>query len=132
MEHEELTKLIIGAAFKVYNTMGYGFVESVYENCMLIELRKRGLAVVNQHPITVYYDGHIVGDFKADLFVNDAVIVELKSISTLLRVHEVQVVNYLKATGINVGLLINFAEHSVELKRKSRLLPDDEGDAIGT
>lgn len=57
MEHEELTKIIIGAAFKVYNTMGYGFVESVYENCLLIELRKRGLAVVNQHPITVYYDG---------------------------------------------------------------------------
>src|SRR5262245_49556347 len=99
MEHEELTRKIIGCAYRVYNTMGSGFLESVYENCMLIELRKLGVEVVNQHPITVVYEEQIVGVFTADLFVAGIVIVELKAVRTVLQVHEVQLVNYLKATG---------------------------------
>ncbi len=104
--------------------MGHGFLESVYENCMLIELHKLGLRVQNQHPIKVVYDGQIVGEFQADLFVENVVIVELKAVRTILQVHEVQLVNYLKATGIDVGLLLNFGEQRVEVKRKLRVLPE--------
>ena len=118
MEHEELTKQVIGCAYRVYGAMGHGFLESVYEQCMLIEI-----AVANQHPIQVRYDGQVVGDFVADLFVENAVIVELKAVRTLAISHEVQLVNYLKATGIDLGLLINFAESKVEVKRKVRVLP---------
>jgi GxxExxY protein len=125
MEHVELTRKIIGCAYRVYNTMGSGFLESVYENCMLIELRKLGIEALNQHPITVKYDGLIVGEFAADLFVAGVVIVELKSVRTVLPVHEVQLVNYLKATGIDIGLLLNFGDKGVEVRRKVRELPDD-------
>jgi GxxExxY protein len=124
VEHQELTRQIIGCAYKVFNTMGHGFLESVYEHCMLIELRSLGLEVVNQHPIKVHYNGQVVGNFEADLFVENAVIVELKSVSALSRIHEVQLVNYLKATGIDVGLLLNFDEQRVEVKRKLRVLPE--------
>ena len=129
MEHEELTRQIIGCAYRVYNAMGYGFLESVYENCMLIELRKLGVRVENQRPIKVYSEGEVVGNFEADLFVQDAVIVELKSVSALVRVHEVQLVNYLKATGIDVGLLLNFGDQRVEVRRKLRVLPEADDPA---
>lgn len=125
MEHEELTRQVIGCAYRVFNTMGHGFLESVYEECMLIELRALGLQALNQHPIKVYYHGHPVGDFEADLFVEGKVIVELKAVRTLAPAHEVQLVNYLKATGINVGLLLNFGEDRVEVKRKLRTLPEN-------
>ncbi|MBY0512355.1 MAG: GxxExxY protein [Gemmataceae bacterium] len=125
MLHEELTRQIIGCAYRVYNAMGHGFLESVYENCMLIELRRAGLRVENQHPIKVHYQGQVVGSFEADLFVEGVVIVELKSVSTLVKVHEVQLVNYLKATGIDTGLLLNFGLDRVEVRRKLRTLPDD-------
>ena len=123
MEYEELTKQIIGCAYRVYNAMGYGFLESVYEKCMLIELRKLGLRAENQLPIRVFYEGHEVGTFEADILVEGRVIVELKSIRTLIQIHEVQTVNYLKATGIDIGLLLNFGEQKVEVKRKLRVLP---------
>lgn len=123
MEHEELTGKIIGCAYRVYNTLGYGYLESVYENCMVIELRKLGLAVEKQFPITVVYEGEVVGSFIADLFVQNCVMVELKSIRTLHPIHEVQLVNYLKSTGVDTGLLINFGESKVEVKRKHRELP---------
>ena len=128
MEHEALTRQIIGCAYRVFNSMGHGFLESVYENCMLIELRRFGLEAQNQHPIKVHYDGQVVGEFQADLFVEGVVIVELKAVRTLITIHEVQVVNYLKATGINVGLLINFGEQRVEVKRKLRVLPEGPPD----
>lgn len=133
MEHEELTRRIIGCAYKVFNALGHGFLESVYENAMLIELRKAELPTENQFPIKVFYDGQVVGKFEADLFVAGAVIVELKAVSALLRAHEVQLVNYLKATGIDVGLLINFGEQKVEVRRKLRVLqkrtsPSDQHD----
>ena len=125
MEDDDITRRIIGCAYRVYNAMGYGFLESVYENCMLLELRAIGLRVVNQHPIQVRYLGQVVGEFTADLLVEDLVIVELKAVRALLMIHEVQVVNYLKATGIDVGLLLNFGEPKVEVKRKLRVLPHD-------
>lgn len=124
MEREELTRQIIGCAYRVFNTLGFGFLESVYEESMLIELRRCGLAVQNQHRIKVHYHGQVVGEFETDLFVEAAVIVELKSVRALALVHEVQLVNYLKATGTDVGLLINFGERSVEVKRKYRTRPE--------
>ena len=129
MLHEDLTRKIIGCAYRVFNAMGHGFLESVSENCMLVEFEKIGVRASNQYPIKVYYDGRVVGAFEADLFVENCVIVELKSVRTTLMVHEVQLVNYLKATGIDVGLLINFGEKQVEVKRKLRVLPEtDDGE----
>ncbi len=123
MLHDDLTGKIIGAAYKVYNTMGFGYLESVYRKCMVIELQKLGLDVREHYPIKVHYEGHPVGDFEADLFVEEKVMVELKSIRTINPIHEVQLVNYLKATGVDLGLLINFGEQKVEVKRKVRELP---------
>jgi len=125
MEHEKLTQAIIGCAYRVHNTMGFGYLESVYEKCMIIELEKSGLPVQAQCPIPVRYEGHNVGDFIADLVVQDTVIVELKSVQRLAKAHEVQLVNYLVATGLPVGLLINFSESGVDVKRKVRQLPKE-------
>jgi GxxExxY protein len=122
MELERLTKEIIGAAYAVYNEMGFGFLESVYESCMIVELTERGLIAEAQKAIRVYYRGKVVGHFEADLIVNDLVIVELKSVRQLIEVHEVQLVNYLIATHKPVGLLINFGSSGVEVKRKVREL----------
>jgi GxxExxY protein len=128
MQDEIITEKIIGCAYRVYNTMGFGFLESVYEKCLLIELKKVGLNAVAQQPITVQYQGERVGDFIADIVVENAVILELKSVKRIVRAHEVQLVNYLVATGKNVGLLLNFTEGKVEVKRKIRLLkiPDQQ------
>ncbi|MBW1767404.1 MAG: GxxExxY protein, partial [Deltaproteobacteria bacterium] len=95
-----------------------GFLESVYEKCLLIEMRKAGLDTETQKPITVYYDGEVVGEFVADMMVNDAVVIELKSVRRIIRAHEIQLVNYLVATGKPVGLILNFGERKVEIKRK--------------
>ena len=122
MEFEGITEKIIGCAYKVYNTMGYGFLESVYEKCLLIELRKTGLKSEYQKQIIVNYEGEVVGNFIADIFVEDLIILELKSVKNLAKAHEVQLVNYLVSTETNVGLLINFGEDKVEIKRKVRVL----------
>lgn len=126
MEHQDLTEKIIGCAYKVHNRLGYGFLESVYEKSLLIELRKTGISAKAQVPITVRYEGEVVGDFIADILVEDKVIVELKSISQIAKAHEVQLVNYLVATGKEIGLLINFGEKMVEVKRKIRVLDVDK------
>jgi GxxExxY protein len=118
MEYDEITETIIGCAYRVYNKMGFGFLESVYEKCLLIELRKADLETETQKPITVHYDGEVVGEFVADIMVNDAVIIELKSVRKIIKAHEVQLVNYLVATGKPVGLILNFGERKVEIKRK--------------
>ena len=118
MEYEKVTETIIGCAYRVYNKMGFGFLESVYEKCLLIELRKADLDTETQKPITVYYEGEVVGEFVADMLVNDAVIIELKSVRRIIKAHEVQLVNYLVATGKPVGLILNFGERKVEIKRK--------------
>ncbi len=130
MQHENLTRQIIGYAYKVYNTMGFGFLESVYEKCMMIELAKLGVQARQQHPITVHYDGNVVGEFFADVWVEEAVIVELKSVRAIATAHETQLVNYLKATGKDVGLVINFGEAKVEVKRKVRELPQRSSDDV--
>jgi GxxExxY protein len=98
--------------------MGFGFLESVYEKCLLIELRKECLNVESQKPITVYYENEIVGEFVADIVVNDTIILELKSVRQIVNAHEVQLVNYLVATRKPVGLILNFGEDKVEVKRK--------------
>lgn len=117
MKHEELTNKIIRAFYHVYNTLGYGFLEKVYENAMAIELRKMGLKVVQQARILVYYEGEEVGDHSADLLVEDVVFVELKAARVLEESHEAQLLNYLKATVIEVGLLFNFGPKP-QFKRK--------------
>ena len=122
MEYGELTEEIIGCAYRVYNKMGFGFLESVYEKCLLIELLKSGLSAESQKPITVFYENEIVGEFVADIIVNDRIILELKSVKQIVKAHEVQLVNYLIATGKPVGLIINFGERKVEIKRKVREL----------
>ncbi len=118
MDHADLTEKIIGCAYRVYNTLGAGFLESVYEKCLIIEAEKYGLSVEAQKPINVYYDGQNVGNFVTDLIVDDKVIIELKAVRNLVIAHEVQLVNYLTATKIPIGLLINFGETKVEVKRK--------------
>ena len=122
MEFENTTEQIIGSAYTVHNTMGYGFLESVYEKCLLIELRKAGLKCESQKPIVVYYEDEVVGNFIADILVEDTIILELKSVKSIAKAHEVQLVNYLVATGKEVGLLINFGAERVEVKRKVRVL----------
>ncbi|MBI3585200.1 MAG: GxxExxY protein [Nitrospinae bacterium] len=120
MEYKNLTETIIGCAYRVYNKMGFGFIESVYEKCLLIELHKAGMDAEAQKPITVYYDDEIVGEFVADIIVNDTIILELKSVRRVVKAHEVQLVNYLVATGKPIGLILNFGESKVEVKRKVR------------
>ena len=117
MKHKELTAKIIECAYKVHNTLGFGFLESVYQNALLIELDKNGFQAKKEVPIKVFYEGKIVGDFVADIIVEDKVILELKSVKEIHPAHEAQLTNYLKATAIEVGLLINFAE-SVQVKRR--------------
>lgn len=117
MKYSELTEKIIKATYKVHNALGFGFLEKVYQNALAIELKKMGLDIGTESPITVYYENEIVGEYIADIIVEDKVILELKAVKELAEIHEVQLVNYLKATGIKVGLLINFG-HSVQVKRK--------------
>jgi len=120
MLYEEITGKILAAAFEVANELGSGFVESVYEKALRIALLEKGLKVKEQHPITVLFRGQSVGDFYTDLFVEEKVIVELKAVKALAPEHQAQVINYLKATGIEVGLLINFGTPKIEYKRLVR------------
>lgn len=117
MLYSDLTQKIIEAFYKVYNTLGYGFLEKVYENAMRIELTKMNLKVESQKNIKVHYNGYQVGDYFADLIVDDVVIIELKAADAICEEHEAQLVNYLKATNIEVGLLLNFGKKP-EFKRK--------------
>lgn len=123
MEHDEnykysnITGLIIKAYYKVYNKLGYGFLEKVYENALMIELKKSGLHCERQKPIEVFYDEISVSDYFADIIVNNCVIIELKAVESLLEEHECQLINYLKATDIEVGLLLNFGKEP-QFKRK--------------
>lgn len=117
MKHENITEKIIQAFYKVYNTLGYGFLERVYENAMYIELTVMGFKVEKQKAIVVYYFGRGVGNYNADMIIDDAVIVELKASECLCEENEFQLVNYLKATNIEVGLLLNFGKKP-QMKRK--------------
>ncbi len=112
-----LTQKIIGCAFTVHNTLGCGFLEKVYENALTHELRKSGLNAKQQHPLPVKYDDELVGDFYADLLVNDAILVELKVVKGLESVHMAQCMNYLKACNLEICLLLNFFRPRLEIKR---------------
>lgn len=117
MKHREITSRIIGCIYTVHNMLGAGFLESVYRNALAIELKKTGLQVQKEFPIQVHYKSEIVGDYKVDLFVENKVILELKAVRELHSAHEAQLIHYLKATGIEVGLLVNFGP-SAQIKRK--------------
>ena len=127
MTEEELnglTERIIGCAFKVSNTLGCGFLEKVYENALVHELRKNGLRAEPQRPINVYYDGVVVGEFFADIVVEDTVILELKAAAEHHDIFTAQCLNYLKATGKPVCLLLNFGKPRVEIKRYRGMATD--------
>lgn len=108
--HSELTSIIISCFYTVYNKLGYGFLEKVYENAMKLELERNGLYVEKQKPISVFYNNNLVGEYYADLIVENKVILELKASESLCEEHEYQLINYLKATNIEVGLLLNFGK----------------------
>lgn len=117
MKHEELTEEIIKIFYKVYNTLGYGFLEKIYENAMMIEFRKAGIPAEAQAPIKVLYEEEIVGEHAADIIVDSKVIIELKAAKKIAEDHHAQLLNYLKATDIEVGLLLNFGPKP-EISRK--------------
>jgi GxxExxY protein len=116
-ETNKITETVIGAAYQVGNTLGSGFLEKVYENALAIEIHKSGLLAVQQHAISVKYENAVVGEFVADLLVQDEILVELKAVKALDEIHLAQCLNYLKATGRRVCLLINFGNPKIEIKR---------------
>jgi GxxExxY protein len=120
LEHEELTYKIIGCAHNVYNELGFGFLESVYHNAMIVELNHKNFMFETEKPLSVHYRDQIVGKFSIDLFVENSIIVELKSVEHLKPQHEAQLVNYLNGLEQDVGLLINFGSKGVEVRRKFR------------
>jgi GxxExxY protein len=117
IQTRDLSGRIIGCAFRVLNTLGSGFLEKVYENALAHEMRAAGLAVAQQKGVTVYYNGVVVGEYVADLVVEDAVVVELKASRALDPAHTAQCINYLKATGLHLCLLLNFARPRLEIHR---------------
>ena len=128
MKSEDITHKIIAAAYRVHNTLGFGFLESVYKKAVIIELTKEGLRVEEEKPLEVYYDDQVVGDFYVDLFVEDEIVVELKSVQHLAKEHEVHLVNYLNGVKKDVGLLINLGPSGVQVKRKYRKPKTEKGE----
>ena len=116
-DNDALTEKIIGASYSVANILGFGFLEKVYENALAVELKALGMKVEQQKPVSVFYKGVNVGDYIADLLVEDSVLIELKSVKNLLDIHKSQLLNYLVATNKSVGLLINFGSPRIEIKR---------------
>ena len=117
MDINQLTYKINGAIYEVHRTLGSGFLEKVYENALMIELKARDLKAENQVPINVNYKGVLVGDYYADIVVEDKVLIELKAIEKLQKIHEAQILNYLKATKFEIGLLVNFTHPKAQIKR---------------
>ena len=115
--HEELTGKILSACFEVSNELGAGFLESVYQKALLIALQQKGLKAIKQAPIDVQFRGEPVGEFYADILVEEVIIIEIKALTALTAEHKAQIINYLKATGIEVGLLINFGSPKLEYRR---------------
>ena len=136
--HSEITEKILGIYYDVYNEIGHGFLESVYNNCMFLALTKAGLSVRREVPVPVYFRGQDVGQFKADLVVEGCVLIELKAVQNLDRSHEAQVMNYLRATELEVGLLLNLGSPKPQFRRivfensnkKIRVYP--RASAVGT
>jgi GxxExxY protein len=113
----DISRQIIGKAYRVYNTLGPGFLEKVYENSLAYELKKSDLSVSQQQPINVYYEEQLVGIYNCDLLVDNRILVEIKAIKELEKIHFAQVLNYLKASDLNLGLLINFGPEGIKVKR---------------
>ena len=124
MDINDITYAINGAVFEVNRVLGPGFLEKVYENALLIELRSRGLKAESRVPIKVLYKEDVVGEYIADILVEESVIVELKTVESLEKIHEAQLLNYLRATGIRLGLLVNFKHPKAEIKRLVHNLPE--------
>jgi GxxExxY protein len=124
MEINDVTYAVRGAVFEVNRVLGPGFLEKVYENALLVELRKRGLKADSQVPIKISYKGEMVGEYIADILVEDKVIVELKAVESLEKIHEAQLLNYLRATGIRAGLLVNMKHPKAEIKRMVLNFPE--------
>jgi GxxExxY protein len=120
LKHQEITGSVIGCAFEVINELGSGFLESVYANALVLALRQKGLSATAQHPVKVMFRSECVGDFYADILVEQKVVVELKAVKAITPQHQAQIINYLNATGIEVGLLINFGNQKLEYKRFTR------------
>ncbi|NMC13238.1 MAG: GxxExxY protein [Chloroflexi bacterium] len=123
MLYEEVTGKILETCFEVSNELGAGFLENVYQNALLIALRQKGLNVKPQYPFTVVFRNETVGNYIADFLVEDKVIVEVKAVSTLTSEHQAQIINYLKASGVEVGLLVNFGTTHIQYKRVHKNLP---------
>lgn len=117
MLHQEITEKIIGCCFDVINELGSGFLESVYEKALVVILQEKGLKVVSQAPISVEFRGQVVGEFFADILVENKIVVELKAVKKIAPEHLAQVINYLKATGFETGLLVNFGCQKLEYRR---------------
>lgn len=124
MDINDITYAIRGAIFEVNRVLGSGFLEKVYENALILELRERGLKAESQVPLKVFYKENLVGDYFADILVEDQVIVELKAVERIEKIHEAQLLNYLRATGIHVGLLVNMKHPKAEIKRMVLDLPE--------
>ncbi len=117
MDTNDITYKINGAVYEVNRVLGAGFLEKIYENALVVELRSRGLAVESQVPISVNYKNCLVGEYFADIVVESQIILEIKAIESLAKIHEAQILNYLKATGYDIGLLINFTHPKAQIKR---------------
>ena len=128
MDINDITYAINGSVFEVNKVLGPGFLEKVYENALLIELRRRGITADNQVPIKVIYKENVVGEYIVDILVEGKIIIELKTVKAIDKIHEAQLLNYLKATGIRVGILVNFKHPKAEIKRMVLDLP--EGDEV--
>jgi GxxExxY protein len=115
--HKELVYQMIGCAMRVHRELGYGFLEKVYENSLMILFEKEPIKAKQQYPVPVYFEGQIVGEYCADILVEDKILIELKTVEKIANVHYAQVLNYLKATGIQLGLLINFGPQKLEYER---------------
>lgn len=124
MLYEDLTKKALEACFEVTRELGAGFLESVYEKALLIALQQKGVTAKAQFPLAVKFRGHVVGEFYADVLLEDKVIIELKAVRSLTPEHHAQVINYLNATGLDVGLLVNFGNPKLEFRRFHRKTPD--------
>lgn len=117
IHHKEISYKIIGIAMHVYNSLGHGFLEKVYENSMMVKFRKEGVKAEQQKTVTVYYEGEVVGDYLADILVEDKIILELKTAEQIHEAHKAQVLNYLKCTGLKLGIIINFGKNQLEYAR---------------
>ncbi len=115
--HKDLAYQVIGLAMEVHSGLGYGFLEKVYENALMVLFRREGIQAKQQSPINVFFEGQIVGDYFSDILVEDKIIVELKSVEKIIDVHKAQALNYLRATGLRLAILLNFGKERLEYER---------------